>query len=83
MEFVHHAFPLIVVSDLDAIGSPALSHNMPYTAAQAMFYLVDDSWHIQLLSEMDKIHPGCDAREAEYKHQIFELEKDTRSFDRK
>lgn len=40
VEFARHAFPPVVVADMEAMGSPALSHNLSYAAVQAMFYLV-------------------------------------------
>lgn len=40
LEFARHAFPPAAAADMEAMGSPALSHNMTYVAVQSMFYLV-------------------------------------------
>lgn len=37
IEFARHAFPPTSITDMDAMGSLALVHNMSYAVAQAMF----------------------------------------------
>ena len=37
LEFYRHAFPLASVGDMEAMGNPALAHNMAYAAAQPCF----------------------------------------------
>lgn len=53
---------------------------MEYVVAQAMSYLEAGSQHIERLSEMEHAHVSFVASEAEYKHQITELEKETHIF---
>ena len=76
LEFSRHAFPLAAVGDMDAMGSPALSHNMAYAAAQAMFYLVAGSRCIHSLGEMEGAHTTCGSRVAILEHRLGELGDD-------
>lgn len=55
------------------MGSPALSHNMSYAAAQAMFYLVAGARRIQSLGEMEVMHARCSARISELERRVLEL----------
>lgn len=71
----------VAVTDMDTMGSPALAHNMLYSAAHAMFYLVTGSHCILLLNEMEAAHTGCATQEVELKRHILELEKDVSGFD--
>lgn len=61
MEFSRHTFLPAAVVDMEAMGSLALSHNMSYTTAQDMFYLVTGAHQIKLLNEMEAAHTGCGA----------------------
>lgn len=70
VEVACHAFLLPAVTDMEAMGSPTLSHNMSYVAARAMFYLVAGARQIQLLNEMETAHTGCGFWEANLKRQI-------------
>lgn len=58
IEFSGHAFPPAAASDMEAIGSPTLAHNITYTSAQAVFYLVVGARHVQILNEMEAVHLG-------------------------
>lgn len=81
MEFSRHAFPTVVVADMEAMGSPSLSHNMSYVVAQAMFYPVAGAHRIQLLSKMEAAYLGCGAQETILKHRITEHENDVHGFE--
>lgn len=70
IEFARHAFPPVVVADMDAIANIAFSHNISYAIAQAMFYLVAGSRCIQRLGELERVHTNFVARESKYKLQI-------------
>lgn len=59
IKFARHAFPPTSITDMDAMGSLALVHNMSYAVAQAMFYLVVGSRRVQHLHEMEVIHVIC------------------------
>lgn len=76
LEFDRHAFPLAAIADTETMGSPTLSHNMTYAAAQSMFYLTAGARRIQLFSEMDTTHAGCRARVADLECRISELNND-------
>lgn len=75
-EFSRHAFPPAVVSDMEAMGNPALAHNMAYAAAQAMFYLVAGSRRVHSLGEMEAAHATCESRTARLEHRVGELGED-------
>lgn len=76
IEFTRHAFPSTTVMNMDAMGSPALSHNMTYVAAQAMFYLVAGARHIKSLGEMEAMHARCGSRISEFERHVVELGDD-------
>lgn len=61
---------------MEAMGSPALSHNMSYAVAQAMFYLIACVRCIQLLGEMEVAHAGCGSRMAKLERHVSELGDD-------
>lgn len=81
MEFACHAFLPAAIADMEAMGSHALSHNISYTTAQAMFYLVAGAHRIQPLGEIEVVHAVCGAQETSLKHQIVEIENDVRGFE--
>lgn len=83
VEFANHEFSPIVVANTEAVGSPTLSHNMSYTAAPTMFYLVASARRIQLPNEMEASHSGCGVQEASQKCQNTELENDVHGFEQK
>lgn len=83
VEFAYHAFPLDVFTDMEAMYSLALAHNMSYVSAQAMLYMVAGSHRIRLLKKMEVAHAGCGARKVELRHQIVELEKDVHESDQR
>lgn len=76
VEFARHAFPFVVVADMEAMGSSSLSHNMSYAAAQPMFYLVAGARRIQLLGDIEAVNAGCDVHEVGLRCQISELGND-------
>lgn len=65
------------------MGSPVLSHNMSYDAAQATFYLFVGARHIQLLNEIKVAHSGCSAQEGNLRSQVCELENDVRALEQR
>lgn len=83
MEFACHVFPPADVTEMQAMGSPSLPHNMSYAAAHAMFYLVAGAHRIQLLNEMEATHTGCGVQEGNLKRRIAELEKDVHGFEKR
>lgn len=76
-------FPPAVVADMEAMDSPALSHNMTYVAAQAMFYLVAGARRIQLLGEMETAHAGCGSRVIKLERHVSELSDDLQHSEQK
>lgn len=83
MEFARHTFPHVVVADMEAMSSSALSHNMSYAATHAMFYLVAGAYRVQLLSVTEAAHSGCAAQESNLRRRIAELENDVYDFEQK
>lgn len=83
VECALHAFPPAAVADMEAMGSPALSHNMSYVAVQEMFYLVAGARHIQSLEEMEVVHAGCGSCVSELERRVFELGDDLQRSEQK
>lgn len=61
---------------MEAMGSPALFHNMTYATAQAMFYLVAGAQRIQMFGEVEAAHAGCGTCVAELERRVSELSGD-------
>ncbi|KAL7587627.1 hypothetical protein Lser_V15G36969 [Lactuca serriola] len=83
LEFSRHAFPPAAVEDMEAMGNPALTHNMAYAAAQAMFYLVVGSRRIHTLGKVESTHATCGSRVASLEHRLSKLGDDLRSSEKK
>lgn len=83
VDFARHAFPPTAVSDMESMGSPTLSHNMYYSAAHAMFYLVAGDRRLQSLNEMEAAHSRCSTHEDGLRCQISELENYVQGLEQK
>lgn len=83
MEFARYAFPPAAVADMEAMVSPSLSHNITYVAAQAMFYLIAGTRHIQLLGEMEATHAWCGSCVIELERHVSELGDDLQRSEQK
>lgn len=68
---------------MESMGNPALSHNMFYAAAQAMFYLVAGSHRVQSLNKMEASHSRCNVHEDGLRGRITELESDVQGLEQK